>query len=49
MRKMGDPGCDNETVSPTPAQHARAPRIAAEITPASPTSASPCPAPSPPG
>jgi hypothetical protein len=32
MRKMGDPGCDNDTVSPTPAQHARARRIAAEIT-----------------
>jgi hypothetical protein len=32
MREMGDPGCENEGVSPTPAQHARARRIAAEIT-----------------
>ena len=29
---MRDPGCDNDTVSPTPAQQARAARIAAEIT-----------------
>ena len=29
---MRDPGCDNDTVSPTPAQQARAGRIAAEIT-----------------
>jgi hypothetical protein len=29
---MGDPGCDNDTVSPAPAQHARAAAIAAEIT-----------------
>jgi hypothetical protein len=32
MRKMRDPGCDNESVSPTPAQQARAAAIAAEIT-----------------
>jgi hypothetical protein len=32
MREMRDPGCDNDTVSPTPAQQARAARIAAEIT-----------------
>jgi hypothetical protein len=32
MRDMGEPGCDNENVSPTPAQRARARRIAAEIT-----------------
>jgi len=31
MRQMRDPGCDNDNVSPTPAQQARAPRIAAEI------------------
>jgi hypothetical protein len=31
MREMRDPGCDNQNVSPTPAQHARARRIAAEI------------------
>jgi hypothetical protein len=31
MRKMGDPGCDNQNVSPTPAQQAQATRIAAEI------------------
>jgi hypothetical protein len=31
MREMRDPGCDNQDVSPTPAQHARAARIAAEI------------------
>ena len=29
---MGDPGCDNGDVSPTPAQQAQARRIAAEIT-----------------
>ena len=29
---MRDRGCDNDTVSPTPAQQARAARIAAEIT-----------------
>ena len=29
---MGDPGCDNDHVSPTPAQQARAAAIAAEIT-----------------
>ena len=28
---MRDPGCDNQAVSPTPAQQAHAPRIAAEI------------------
>jgi hypothetical protein len=31
MREMGDPGSDNDGVSPTPAQQARAARIAAEI------------------
>jgi len=29
---MPEPGCDNDTVSPTPAQQARAAAIAAEIT-----------------
>jgi hypothetical protein len=32
MHEMRDPGCDNDSVSPTPAQHARAAAIAAEIT-----------------
>jgi hypothetical protein len=32
MRETEDPGCDNDNVSPTSAQHARAARIAAEIT-----------------
>jgi hypothetical protein len=32
MRETEDPGCDNQTVSPTPAQRARAARIAAQIT-----------------
>jgi hypothetical protein len=32
MRGTGDPGCDNENVSPTPDQQARAEAIAAEIT-----------------
>jgi len=32
MRKARDPGCDNDSVSPTPAQQARAKAIAAEIT-----------------
>jgi hypothetical protein len=32
MRQMRDPGCDNQNVSPTPAQQARAEAIAAEIT-----------------
>ena len=32
MRETRDPGCDNDTVPPTPAQQARAARIAAEIT-----------------
>jgi hypothetical protein len=32
MREMRDPGCDNQNVSPTTAQHARAAAIAAEIT-----------------
>ena len=32
MRKMREPGCDNDPVSPTPAQQARAAAIAAEIT-----------------
>jgi len=31
MRNTGDPGCDNDSVSPTPAQRARAEAIAAEI------------------
>ena len=31
MRGMRDPGWDNDGVSPTPAQQARAARIAAEI------------------
>jgi Family of unknown function (DUF6788) len=32
MREMPEPGCDNDSVSPTPAQHARAAAITAEIT-----------------
>jgi hypothetical protein len=32
MRGMRDAGCDNDSVSPTPAQQARAQAIAAEIT-----------------
>jgi uncharacterized protein YjiS (DUF1127 family) len=32
MRETGDFGCDNDDVSPTPAQQARAAAIAAEIT-----------------
>jgi hypothetical protein len=32
MREMRDTGCDNDTVSPTPDQQARAQAIAAEIT-----------------
>ena len=32
MREMRDPGCDNDSVSPTPDQQARAEAIAAEIT-----------------
>ncbi len=32
MRKMLHPGCENDNVSPTPAQQARAASIAAEIT-----------------
>jgi hypothetical protein len=32
MREMGDPGCENQDVPPTPAQRARARRIAAQIT-----------------
>jgi hypothetical protein len=32
MRRSTEPGCDNEGVSPTPAQQARAEAIAAEIT-----------------
>ena len=32
MRRTGDFGCDNDSVSPTPAQQARAKAIAAEIT-----------------
>ena len=32
MRDVRDPGCDNESVSPTPAQQARAAAITAEIT-----------------
>ena len=31
MREMRDPGCDNDNVSPTPAQQAQATRIAAEL------------------
>jgi hypothetical protein len=31
MRQMGDLGCDNENVSPTPAQRTRAARIAREL------------------
>ena len=31
MRATPDPGCDNDTVPPTPAQRARAARIAAQI------------------
>jgi hypothetical protein len=31
MREIRDPGCENENVSPTPAQHAKAARLAAEI------------------
>jgi hypothetical protein len=31
MRETRDPGCENEGVSPTPAQQARAARLAAEI------------------
>jgi hypothetical protein len=31
MRETGDSGCDNDGVSPTPAQQARAARIAAEL------------------
>jgi hypothetical protein len=32
MRQPPDPGCDNDSVPPTPAQQARAAAIAAEIT-----------------
>jgi len=32
MRRAPDPGCDNDSVPPTPAQQARAAAIAAEIT-----------------
>lgn len=32
MRNVRDPGCDNDSVSPTPAQQARAAAITAEIT-----------------
>jgi hypothetical protein len=32
MREMRDPGCENKSVSPTPAQQAKAARLAAEIT-----------------
>jgi len=31
MRETGDAGCDNDNVSPTPAQQARAAAITAEI------------------
>jgi hypothetical protein len=31
MRTMRDPGCENESVSPTPAQQAQARRIAREL------------------
>jgi hypothetical protein len=32
MRETPEPGCENDTVSPTPAQQARAARITAQIT-----------------
>jgi hypothetical protein len=32
MREVREPGCDNDSVPPTPAQRAQARRIAAEIT-----------------
>ena len=44
-----EPGCDNESVSPTPDQQARAEAIAAEITARLAGPPSPCPAPSPTG
>ena len=31
MRETPDPGCENDNVSPTPSQRARAARIAAQI------------------
>ena len=31
MREMGDPGCENRNVSPTPAQQAQATRIARDL------------------
>ena len=31
MHEIGDPGCENRSVSPTPAQQARAARIAAGL------------------
>ena len=31
MRRTPDPGCENDSVSPTPAQRARAARLAAQI------------------
>jgi hypothetical protein len=31
MREMGDPGCDNDGVSPTPAQQAQAARVKADL------------------
>ena len=45
MREMPEPGCDNDTVSPTPAQQARAAAIAAEITARLAAVTSSCPAP----
>src|ERR1700734_3395911 len=32
MREIPEPGCENDTVSPTPAQQARAARVTAQIT-----------------
>ena len=48
MREAPDPGCDNDTVPPTPAQQARAARLAAQIAETA-QPASSCPAPSPSG
>ena len=49
MRETRDSGCDNDSVSPTPAQQARAEAIAAEITARLAGAPSRCPAPSPTG
>ena len=48
MRETPDPGCENDGVSPTPAQQARAAAIAAQIAELT-AAASSCPAPSPSG